>query len=94
MNEEVTWFADDGQDNFNIHLKEFDNTPIKCLQIGAYTGDASVWILANILSHPDAKLVDVDTWQGSEEPVHYAMNWYTVESLYDEKTKYDKRQEK
>jgi predicted O-methyltransferase YrrM len=94
MNEEVTWFADDGQDNFNMTLKEFDGTPIKCLQIGAYTGDASVWMLANILSHPESKLVDVDTWQGSEEPVHYEFNWYTVEALYDEKTKYGQEERK
>ena len=31
-------------------------------------------------------LVDVDTWEGSEEPIHYDMNWKSVEEIYDERT--------
>jgi predicted O-methyltransferase YrrM len=45
-----------------------------------------VWLYNNILKSSDSVLVDVDTWEGSEEPVHYEMNWHTVESLYDTKT--------
>jgi predicted O-methyltransferase YrrM len=64
------------------------------LQIGAYTGDASVWLYNNILKSSDSVLVDVDTWEGSEEPVHYEMNWHTVESLYDAKTSAGKADKK
>jgi predicted O-methyltransferase YrrM len=83
----VNWFLNDGEGNFlKFLLPEFSNKKIRCLQIGAYTGDASVWMNNNILKHPESVLVDVDTWEGSEEPVHYEMNWHTVEALYDTKT--------
>lgn len=82
----VNWFMTDGQNNFAAHLYSFADKPVRCLQIGAYTGDASVWLYHNILKNSESVLVDVDTWEGSEEPVHYEMNWHTVESLYDIKT--------
>lgn len=88
MTEYVNWFANDGQKNFYMHLlRNFAGKPIRSLQIGAYTGDASVWLYENLLTHPDSVLIDVDTWEGSDEPVHHQMNWSTVESLYDFKTK-------
>jgi predicted O-methyltransferase YrrM len=87
MTQYVNWFANDGQTNFYTHLlNNFSNKSIRCLQIGAYTGDASVWLYDNILKFSDSVLIDVDTWEGSEEPVHYEMNWHTVESLYNTKT--------
>jgi predicted O-methyltransferase YrrM len=87
MSDYVNWFVNDGQKNFETFLAGLaNNGPIRCLQIGAYTGDASVWLYNNILKSSDSVLVDVDTWGGSEEPAHYEMNWHTVESLYDAKT--------
>jgi hypothetical protein len=87
MNNYVNWFVNDGQPNFQEHLSGLDKfKPVRCLQIGAYTGDASVWLYNNILTHAESVLIDVDTWEGSEEPVHYEMDWHTVESLYDSKT--------
>lgn len=81
------WFFTDGMDNFALNLIEaFKDKPVRLLQIGAYTGDASVWLAENILTHPDSVLVDVDTWEGSDEPSHHRMNWGTVENIYDMKT--------
>ena len=68
-------------------LRSFNGKSIRCLQIGAYTGVASVWIYDNLLKESDSILVDVDTWEGSDEPAHHEMNWSTVENLYDIKTK-------
>lgn len=86
MTELPVWFANDGQPNFEkILIPTFAGKSIRILQIGAYTGDASVWLYENLLKDSDSVLVDVDTWEGSEEPVHYGMNWHTVESLYDSK---------
>lgn len=88
MTEYVNWFANDGQNNFRTHLlQNFSGKPVRCLQIGAYTGDASVWLYDNVLDHKDSILIDVDTWEGSDEPSHHQMNWSTVETLYDVKTK-------
>jgi hypothetical protein len=87
MTNYVNWFINDGETNFKIHLGSLGKSkPVRCLQIGSYTGDASVWLYDNILQNQESVLVDVDTWEGSEEPVHYEMNWHTVEGLYDLKT--------
>lgn len=87
MTQYVNWFANDGQENFDSQLlPDFSTRPVRCLQIGAYTGDASVWLYENVLKNPNSVLVDVDTWEGSEEPAHYGMDWHVVESLYDAKT--------
>ena len=58
-----------------------------CLQVGAYTGDATKWMADNILSHDESFLVDVDTWEGSDEPVHHNMDWNDVFETYKEKNK-------
>lgn len=81
------WFNENGLANFLNHLKPISNKPLRLLQIGAYTGDASLWLYENILKDSDSILIDVDTWQGSDEPVHHEMNWSTVETLYDAKTR-------
>jgi predicted O-methyltransferase YrrM len=88
MDEYPNWFASDGINNFEHFLAKFKDKPIRALQIGAYTGDASVWIATNILTHPESVLVDVDTWEGSDEAAHKHMDWNNVEDVYDEKTKF------
>lgn len=80
------WFQNDGLQNFETQLQHLADKPCRLLQIGAYTGDASVWLYNNILYYyTDSVLVDVDTWEGSDEPVHHGMNWGTVEQIYDSK---------
>jgi hypothetical protein len=82
------WFFQGGaQHNFAKHLPELLDRPISALQVGAYTGDATVWLFENLLSrNENSSLVDVDTWGGSDEPEHKAMDWQSVESVYDSKT--------
>lgn len=86
MTQVPNWFAQDGQANFEKHLVSWADKPIRALQIGAYTGDASIWMYYNILKHQDSVLIDVDTWEGSDEPVHHGLNWSSIETLYDHKT--------
>ena len=86
-NEYPNWFANDAESNFkNILLSRFKDKSARFLQIGSYTGDASVWLYHNLLRSSESVLIDVDTWEGSEEVAHYSMNWATVESVYDFKT--------
>jgi predicted O-methyltransferase YrrM len=94
MAEFPNWFESDGLGNFDFFLKPLADLPTKALQVGAYTGDASMWLFENILKHPDSVLVDVDTWEGSDEPSHHQMNWSSVESVYDQKTFYAREQRK
>jgi predicted O-methyltransferase YrrM len=57
------------------------------LQIGAFTGDATRWLLDNT----KAQITDVDTWAGSDEEAHDAMDFSDVESVYDAKVGSDPR---
>lgn len=70
--------------NFEVLLDQYTGQPdIKMLQIGAYTGDSSLWLVNNILTGPGAHLVDVDTWLGSAgETEHQALNWGTIWRIY------------
>jgi predicted O-methyltransferase YrrM len=67
---------------FEKNLLQYSEIPLKCLQLGAYTGDATEWLLSKALLHPDSTLIDVDTWEGSDEPEHKTFDWASVESVY------------
>jgi predicted O-methyltransferase YrrM len=76
------WF-DSQKYNFENHLTQFKGEPnLKFLQVGTYTGDASDWLLSSILTDPTSTLTDVDTWQGSDEREHKAMDFNKIYTLY------------
>jgi hypothetical protein len=80
------WFeSTDAKGNFERNLSALADKEIKCLQIGAYTGDATKWMVENILKQPHSFLVDVDTWEGSDEAVHHNMDWKDVYKTYTDK---------
>jgi predicted O-methyltransferase YrrM len=54
------------------------------LQLGVYTGDASLWMLENL---GDIRLTDVDTWKGSDEELHKTMDFEDVYDTYLSKIK-------
>lgn len=76
------WF--DGQKyNFEDNLKRFAGKPdLKFLQVGVFTGDASAWLCENILTHSTSSLLDIDTWDGSDEPEHMSMDFNNVYVYY------------
>ena len=81
------WFAPFAQPNFEKHLSSYKDMPdLKFLQLGVFTGDASVWLLDNILTNPSSKLDDVDTWAGSDEEEHHKMDFSDVQKTYRLKT--------
>ena len=82
------WFAS-VRVNFEKYLEEYKGKPdLKFCQIGVFTGDASVWLVENILTDESSLLYDVDIWTGSpDEDIHMAMNWKDVEATYDAKVK-------
>lgn len=82
------WFSITAKPNFEqflIPLAGQDN--LTFLQLGAYTGDASLWMLNNVLTGDSSVLIDVDTWEGSDEEVHKKMDFSEVEAVYDSKVK-------
>jgi predicted O-methyltransferase YrrM len=77
------WFASQ-QYNFENHLTPLVNKPdLRFLQIGAYTGDASVWLCENVLRQKTSFLYDVDTWEGSEEAEHTQIDFEKVFKYYE-----------
>jgi len=81
------WFGHYADTFFAHHLAGFRGGPyLRFLQIGAFTGDATLYLLDNVLAGHGATLVDVDTWEGSDEPAHEAIDFADVERVYDERT--------
>ncbi len=78
------WFALTAEANFETILPEhFDrDQSLNFLQLGAFTGDASVWLLANF---PNSHLTDVDTWLGSREDAHDLIRWGDVAVTHHER---------
>ena len=89
MTEYPNWFEVTAKQNFERFLPEFkDKEQLKFLQLGAFTGDASVWMATNILSDIHKhRLFDVDTWRGSDEPDHKSMDFNDVYETYIAKVK-------
>lgn len=86
LNKYPNWFEQSAIENFKEQLTGFADKPgLRFLQIGVFTGDASVWLMENILTQKDSVLEDVDTWAGSDEAEHNDMDFSDVEKTYDEK---------
>jgi hypothetical protein len=72
--------------NFENHLRPLAGKPnLKFLQIGVFTGDASMWLCENILTDKTSWLYDVDTWAGSDEIKHEPLNFDKVFEFYEER---------
>ena len=75
------WF--DNQRNF--FERNVPKVPLRALQIGTYTGDATEWLIRN----RDVECIDdVDTWEGSHEEAHHSINFNSVEEYYDARFKH------
>jgi hypothetical protein len=82
------WFDLTAKANFEKFLAPLiGQDRLHFLQLGVYTGDASVWLAKNILIAPSSQLTDVDTWQGSDEEQHKSMDFDDVYEVYKTKTK-------
>lgn len=74
------WF-EPNKEKFSELLSEFKDKPVNFLQIGAFAGHCSEFLLDEILTHPDSHLHDVDTWGGSWE--HEGINFNELEQEYN-----------
>lgn len=82
------WFSAYAKPNFEKYLIPLAGVDyLEFLQIGAYTGDASVWLAENVLTGKFTELIDIDTWLGSDEEAHESINFVDVYKVYKERTK-------
>jgi predicted O-methyltransferase YrrM len=69
--------------NFNEFLMPYAGKEnIKALQLGSFTGDASIWLLDNILTGEGSHLDDVDLLLCPPELSHLNIDFSEVESIY------------
>jgi len=59
-------------------LNKYVDKPVSFLELGCFQGMATTWMLDKILTHADAKITCVDTFEGS---VEFQSNWR--ENLWD-----------
>lgn len=86
MTEYPNWFKMTAEDNFRTYLSEYKDKPnLHFLQLGVFTGDATLWLCENILTGDGSMVVDVDTWQGSDEQSHKEMDFNDVYETYKRK---------
>lgn len=90
MESHPDWFNGIASNTFKAVLKEFAGLPNQhYLQIGAWTGDASVWLMDNVLTHETSTLTDVDVWDLQIPPNYISLGGYDlteIEKEYDRKT--------
>lgn len=80
------WFETTARKNFERAFLPASGMPgLRYLQIGVFTGNASVWLLENVLTSPSSMLVDVDTWDGGGSPELDNINFDMVEITYDQR---------
>jgi len=82
MSEFPNWFEVTARENFEKYVPDVPN--MRALQIGAFTGDATQWLLDN---RDIEQIVDVDTWEGSDESGHDSIDFSEVEKVYDSRFK-------
>lgn len=84
MTDYPNWFKQIAQHNFEQFLLPLAGKPnLEFLQLGCFTGDASVWLLENVLTGEGSILEDVDTWEGApNEPIQEQMDFNDVWETY------------
>jgi hypothetical protein len=88
VTEYPNWFKQIAQHNFEQFLTPLAGKDwLRFLQLGCFTGDASVWMCENVLTADHCWLDDVDTWAGApNEPIQTQMDFDDVYETYLAKT--------
>lgn len=81
------WFETTAKANFQLYLSDLADKPdVHILQLGSFAGDASVWLLDNILTGNGSTLDDVDLLISPIELAHLNLDFNAVEDLYTSRT--------
>lgn len=62
----VGWFQTVAP-NMEKHLSKFKGLPVTGLEIGCFEGMSTVWLMENIMTNPDSRLIVIDTFKGNPE---------------------------
>ena len=75
-----------GWKQWDKYLSVFVGKKINCLDIGAYEGASTCWMLNNLCSNPQSIVYSVDTWKGGPD-FSEKENFNTIEKKFDENVK-------
>lgn len=71
-----------------IHwLGKFLGKPVLALEVGSFEGRSTLWFLDNILTHTDALMTCVDTWEGGEDHHACGVDCTTIAATWAENVK-------
>jgi predicted O-methyltransferase YrrM len=59
--------------------------PIKILEVGAYEGSATKWMLKYLATNPESRVYAIDTWEGS--PEYVGTDFHEVEDTFRRRVK-------
>ena len=80
-NDTPNWFEPVARQNFETYLTPLGGKPnLRFIQVGVFAGHASKWLLENILTDQSSKLLDIDTWEGSDE--HSEIDFVAIHKEY------------
>ena len=82
---QTTWF-DQNIPFWTSVLARFKGQKVSALEIGCFEGRATVWLLENILTHPESKITVVDTFGGSPEFPLFNIDNSKIRQNFDQNT--------
>lgn len=83
-NDTPNWFEPVARQNFENYLSHLAGKPnLRFIQVGVFAGHASEWLLKNILTDQSSQLLDIDTWEGSDE--HTDIDFTAIHKEYLER---------
>ena len=69
-------------EDFKKWLAPFIGMPVHGLEIGSYEGASALWMMENILTHPQSQLTCVDTWLGEDNQQIHNVNLEQAEKNF------------
>jgi methyltransferase family protein len=64
-------------------MQPYVGVPVRMLEVGSFEGRSAAWFLDNVLTHPDAHIVCVDTFAGSSEHAKLKLDLSDLEQRFD-----------
>jgi predicted O-methyltransferase YrrM len=88
------WFQFSAFHNFKAQLGHLAGKPnLRFLQLGVYTGDASEWLLENIVTGENSILIDVDVWGITNEALYKEFDWQEIKDIYSKRVAFSDKVE-
>ncbi len=70
-----------------LHDNLSKDKPLHALEIGSFEGRSTVWLLDNVLTHPDSNIICIDSFDGGTDlPATGAFDWKEIRNHFEKNT--------